>query len=200
MSAALGASRRLFDALDGPAAGRAPRITCTDSLLSARFFARAPPERPDGGKFFRATHGRLRTASSASSRHAFAPPVSRANSCRGCLSVQRNPCPTGISSIQQKSPDHRTAEALSGAAHASKSESARRLLRAVLRRCPPFVKRIRCFLRVAVVIGAQCTRFAIALFRYRHLIMARRAVWRRRPRRRRKRRRRRSVRRRSCKS
>jgi len=28
---------------------------------------------------------------------------------------------------------------------------------APLRRCPPFVKRIRCFLRGAVVIGAQCT-------------------------------------------
>jgi hypothetical protein len=37
------------------------------------------------------------------------------------------------------------------------------------RRCPPFVKRIRCFLRGAVVIGAQCIRFATALFRYRHL-------------------------------
>jgi hypothetical protein len=39
----------------------------------------------------------------------------------------------------------------------------------VCRRCPPFVKRIRCFLRGAVVIGAQCIRFATALFRYRHL-------------------------------
>jgi hypothetical protein len=35
--------------------------------------------------------------------------------------------------------------------------------------CSPFAKRISDFLDCAVVIGVQCSRFAIALFRHRHL-------------------------------
>jgi len=80
----------------------------------------------------------------------------------------------------------------SGAARVT-SDSARR-------RRSPFVKRIRCFSCSAVVIGAQCTSIRDCIVRYRHRIMARRAVWHGRPRRQQRRRRRRKRRQRRRRS
>jgi hypothetical protein len=81
---------------------------------------------------------------------------------------ERNACAAALSLIHRKLRSRDAMKALARIAHARMSESTRRPLLATLARCPPFVKRIRCFFRCAVVIGAQCTRFATALFRYRH--------------------------------
>lgn len=144
-----------------PACGRLRGVSDTPESLS--------PIRPARRRFRGATRSCdrickifFRQARTCESRPASLSGRARECSARARLAqrrstmMSRNPCATRISRTRCENARQREAECDRCAAPDTGGGFGRRRRSVALRRCPPFIKWSRCFLRCAVVIGVQC--------------------------------------------